>query len=63
MDALSYLGKPETSETEIFVRKFDRIFDCLNVRSLTEWKAKKKTDLKPYTPLDDERLEVSKNNI
>ena len=59
MDALSYLGEPETSETEIFVSKFDRLFACLNVRSLTEWKAKKKTDLKPYTP-PDERLEVSK---
>ena len=53
-----WLAIAETSETELFVRNFDRLFNCLNVRSLTEWKAKHKIDLKPYTFADDERLKV-----
>ena len=51
-DAMAYFGDPETTETEIFIRKFDQFFDCLNVRSLSE--------LKPYTSVEDERL---KGNI
>lgn len=57
-DALAYFGDPSTKETEYFVRQFDRLFDCLNVRSLSEWMQKKKPDLKPYTSLEDERLKV-----
>lgn len=55
-DALAYFGDEETAETEKFVQMFDRFFDCMNVRSLTEWKSKLKPDLKPYTSADDRRL-------
>lgn len=48
-----------TTEMEKFVRQFDRLFDCLNVRSLSEWKVKAKPDLKPYTSPNDSRLTVS----
>ena len=58
-DAFAYFGDPSTSETETFVRHFDRLFDCLNVRSLSEWKTKAKPDRKPYTRPDDSRLEVT----
>ena len=57
-DAFAYFGDNSTTETEIFVRNFDRLFDCLNVRSLSEWKSKAKPDLKPYTRPDDCRLKV-----
>ena len=56
--AFDYFGDPETKETEVFVRMFDRFFDCLNVRSPTEWYQKKKESLKPYTSPDDDRLQV-----
>ena len=58
-DAFKYFGDPETTETEHFVRQFDRLFDCLNVRSSTEWCRKRKDSLKPYTSATDSRLEVS----
>jgi len=38
---------------------FDRLFDCLNVRSLNQWVQKMKPDLKPYTSIDDPRFKVS----
>ncbi len=57
-DAFAYFGDTETSETEVFVRNFDKFFDCLNVRSFSEWIRKKKPNLKPYTSGDDDRLKV-----
>ena len=59
-DAFSYFGDAKTKETEKFVLNFDRFFDCLNVRSLNEWAAKHKPDLKLYSSVDDPRLEVEK---
>ena len=58
-NALDYFGDPETKETEILLRHFDRFFDCLNVRSMAEAGQKRKDYLKPYTSVDDERLAVS----
>ena len=57
-DALAYFGDPSTSETEVFIRNFDRWFDCMNVRSLSEAKTKRKPDLEPYTSPDDSRFKV-----
>ena len=57
-DAFKYFGNASTMETEKFTLIFDRFFDCLNVRCLSEWKVKLKPDLKPYTSVDDPRLEV-----
>ncbi len=37
---------------------FDRFFDCLNVRSPSEWYTHKKPDRKPYCKVDDPRLDV-----
>ncbi len=56
-EALAYFGHPDTSETEVFLRHFDRFFDCLNGRNKCGLKGKK--DLKAYTSVDDERLVVS----
>ena len=41
-DAFSYFGDPTTKETEKFILMMDRFFDCLNVRSLNQWKEKRK---------------------
>ena len=57
-DALAYFGDPKTEETERFIRYFDKFFDCLNVRSFSEWKTRRKPDRKPYTSPNDPRLEV-----
>ena len=58
-NALDYFGDPETKETEILLRHFDRFFDCLNVRSMAEAGQRGKDDLKPYISVDYERLAVS----
>ena len=57
-DAFNYFNDPCTLETRRFTEFFDKMFDCLNVRNLTEWKQKNKPDLKPYTSPDDSRLKV-----
>ena len=62
-DAFTFFGDDAMSETEVFAQKFDWFFDCLNVRSLTEWRAKRKPDLKPYNSPDDSRLNVSHKMI
>lgn len=48
----------DTTETERFVRKFDRFFDMLNTRCLEEGTKKIKPDLDPYRSSADERLKV-----
>ncbi len=50
-EALAYFGHPDTSETEVFLRHFDRLFK----RQKQVWSK----DLKAYTSVDDERLVVS----
>ena len=42
-----------------FAAKFDKFFDVLNVKSLTEGKHKWKDSRLPYTSADDSRLDVS----
>ena len=59
-DALAYFGDPRTEETEKFIRHFDKFFDCLKVRSFSEWKQTRKPDRKPYTSPNDLRLEVNR---
>ena len=57
--ALQFYGDPDTTETQRFVRTFDKFFDCLNVRSPSEYIKKRKENLQPYTSADDRRLCVS----
>ena len=47
------------TETARFAAKFDKFFDVLNVKSLTEGKHKRKDSRLPYTSADDSRLDVS----
>lgn len=57
-NALQFYGNPDTTETERFVRTFDKFFDCLNVRSPKEYITKRKEHMKPYSSASDERLLV-----
>jgi len=57
-DAMEFYGIPDTKETIRFVRMFDKAFDCLNGRNLTECKLRRKPDLRPYRRCDDPRLQV-----
>ena len=59
-DAFQYYGDPTTAETEKFVRCVDKFFDCLNVRSISEWATKRKPERKPYSSCEDERFKVQK---
>ena len=58
-NALKYHGDASTTETERFVRTFDKFFDCLNVRNLQEHHHRRKPNLAPYSSSTDERLSVS----
>ena len=57
-EALALDGDPSTTETQRFVRMFNRFFDLLNVRSLSESIRHRKPDVWPYRDLSDERLKV-----
>ena len=57
-NALNYFNLDKTAETEEFVRKFNRFFDCMNVRSMTEGVEKRNPDLRPYLDSEDDRLRV-----
>lgn len=48
----------DTTETERFCRIFNKWFDCMNTRSITEGHIKRNEDLHPYSSPDDERLQV-----
>ncbi|XP_050399250.1 uncharacterized protein LOC126816608 isoform X3 [Patella vulgata] len=52
----------DTWETANFIEIVDRLFDCLNVRSKSEGNRVKKTDLMPYTDVEDKRFEFLLND-
>ena len=52
---LRAFGPNEAAATSKLCEMVDNIFDCLNVRSLTESQKKRKPFLAPYRSIDDER--------
>ena len=60
-DVLAYFGDPKTEETEKFIHYFDGLFDCLNVRSLSEWETNRKPDRNTF--YDDSRFEVTSDFV
>ena len=56
--ALEFYGNEESTETQRFVKMFDKLFDCLNVRHPTEHIHKRKPFLRPYTSKEDDRFDV-----
>ena len=57
-DALTYLNDDATTETRLFVRHFDKFFDCLNVTNVLEGVLKRKEDRVAYYQADDQRFKV-----
>ena len=56
--ALAMRNDPDTLETQRFVLTFNKFFDLLNVRSLTEAIWERNPNKEPYRSPDDGRLEV-----
>ena len=54
---LENVCRPECSWTAEYCKKLDSFFDCLNVRSLEEYKNKRKPFLEPYKVISDKRIE------
>ena len=57
-NALEMYYPPQVvAETVIFIRHINKFFDCLNTRSLSEGIRKRNPNLKPFTSVEDERLD------
>ena len=50
---------PSLSSTITFVKKFDKAFDCLNVKSYNQGVKRRNKNLMQYSRPEDDRLEVS----
>ena len=57
-EAISMEENASLTETERFCRKFNKFFDCFNVRSLAEGLYKLNPDVEPYKSAEDPRLKV-----
>jgi len=55
--ALRQVMGDEASETSRLCEMMNKFFDCMNVRSLNEHKTRNNPDVKPYTDVNDERLD------
>ena len=58
-DSLTFFNDEDTTETRLFIRLFDKFFDCLNVKSKFEGVLKRKDSRLPYTHIGDERFKVA----
>ena len=57
--ALKVTGGAKAAETAKFIEMVDKLFDCLNVSSLSKGKLKRKPFLQPYRNSNDFRLKVN----
>ena len=62
-EALAMENKPHLSETVRFVKTFNKFFDLLNVRSLTEAQIHRNPNVhvRPYRSVDDDHFKVIAN--
>ena len=60
-DAIALEEDESLTETERFVRNFNKFFDCMNIRCLTEHIHSRNPDKKPFYDTDDKRLKVRAN--
>ena len=51
--ALKLTGGDEAVETANFIEIVDKLFDCLNVSSLSKGRHQRKAFAQPYSKLDD----------
>ena len=57
-DALTFANEDSTTETRVFIRLIDKLFDCLNVRCHLEAFKKRKPARFAYVHSRDERFKV-----
>ena len=57
-NAIKLFLKEDAEETAIFIERFNKFFDILNVRNYSEFFMKKNYDKSPYRWGQDKRLEV-----
>ena len=57
-NAIRLFLKEDAEETAIFIERFNKFFDILNVRNYSEFFMKKNYDKSPYRWGQDKRLEV-----
>lgn len=62
-NALEELYGENISETVHFIRTFNKLFDCLNVRNLLEGRNKRNPDLNPYRNVNVPRLAWLRNDF
>ena len=62
-DAVEMLYGENTAETVKFIRHMNKFFDCMNVHSLSEAPRKRNENVKPYTSVDDPRIEYLTNEF
>ncbi|VDH96810.1 Hypothetical predicted protein [Mytilus galloprovincialis] len=55
-NALQLKGNPETESTQLFIRMFDKFFDCLNVSNTKSGIFQRKPTCAPYTNINDWRF-------
>ena len=60
-EALARDGDDQVSETCRFIKVFNKFFDLMNVRSLTEAIHERNPNKAPYKSPNDSRLEVIMN--
>ena len=58
--ALRLTGGDEATETVLFIKMVDKMFDCLNVSSISKGKLKRKPFVLPYHSPSEFGLKVSK---
>ena len=56
-------GSPDATATAKLCEMMDSFFDCLNVRSTTEYQRKRKPFLAPYTSVNDQRFAWLENDF
>lgn len=61
--ALRLTGGEEAKETANFIEMVDKLFDCMNVSSLSRGKLQRKPFVQPYRNSKDFRLAVSGINL
>lgn len=54
---LKSFGPAEAAATSKFCEMVESFFDCLNVRSTSEYERKRKPFLAPYKSVDDDRFQ------
>ena len=57
--AICLTGRDEAKETAKFIEMVDKLFNCMNVSSLSRGKLQRKTFVQPYCNANDFQIAVS----